>query len=66
MSDSSSKSFVIIGADGRTEITVSGDNVSYGEHGVSITDHNGRIVGFFPYENFLGFHTQGTAKVVRY
>ena len=66
MLDTPSKTFVVIGADGRTEITVAGENVSYGEHGISVTDINGRAVGFFPYENLLGFHAQGAAKVVRY
>ena len=66
MTDTPSRSFVIIGADGRTEVTISGDNVSYGERGVSITDHNGRAVAFFPYDNILGFHTPGSAKIVRH
>ena len=66
MADSPSKSFVIIAADGRTEITVAGDNISYGERGVSITDHNGRIVAFFPYDNVFGFHTTGSAKIERH
>jgi len=66
MSDSPSKSFVVIGADGRTEITVVGENVSYGEHGISVTDMNGRAVAYFPYENVLGFHMPGAAKIVRY
>ena len=66
MSDSPSKSFVVIAADGRTEVTVGGENVSYGEHGISVTDMNGRAVAYFPYENVLGFHTLGAAKVVRY
>jgi hypothetical protein len=66
MLDSPLKTFVIVAADGRTEITVSGENVSYSEHGLTITDRNGRIVAFFPYKNVLGFHAQGAAQVVRY
>ena len=66
MPDIPSKSFLVIAADGRTEITVAGDNVTYGEHGISVTDANGRSVAYFPYENVLGFHVQGAAKVERY
>jgi hypothetical protein len=55
----------VIGADGKTEITVSGENVSYSEHGISVTDMNGRAVAFFPYENVLGFLAQSPSKVVR-
>jgi hypothetical protein len=65
MSDGS-KSFLIIGADGKTEITVSGENVAYNEHGISVTDMNGRAVAYFPYENVLGFIAQSSAKVVRH
>jgi len=66
MADNPSRTFVVIAADGRTEITIGGDNVSYGERGISITDNNGRSLAFFPYENVLGFYTQGTPKVERY
>jgi hypothetical protein len=54
MSDGS-KSFLVIAADGKTEITVAGENVAYSEHGISVT-----------YENFLGFIAQSSAKVVRH
>ena len=66
MADGPSKSFVVIAADGRTEITVAGENVTYGEHGISVTDANGRAVAYFPYGNVLGFHAQGPAKVERF
>ena len=66
MPDPSSRTFVVIAADGRTEITISGDNVNYGEHGISVTDANGRAVAYFPYDNVLGFHTQGSAKIERH
>ena len=65
MSDGS-KSFMVIAADGKTEITVSGENVAYSEHGISVTDLNGRAVAYFPYENILGFIAQSSAKVVRH
>ena len=61
-----SKTFVVIAADGKTEVTITGDNLSYGEHGISVTDANGRAVAFFPYENLLGFIAQSSPKIVRY
>ena len=61
-----SKTFVVIAADGKTEVTITGENHSYGEHGISVTDANGRAVGFFPYENILGFVSQSSPKIVRH
>ena len=61
-----SKTFVVVAADGKTEITVTGENLSYGEHGISVTDGNGRAVAFFPYENVFGFIAQSSPKIVRH